>query len=200
MRKLMLAAMAWLVVSSGAVAQTTTPADDPVLGAIKVLRTDLIDSFNKGDVERLLSHLDGDVVVTWQNGEVCRGPDAVKAYYNKMMTGPDRVVRSASAEPSVADRHVYAGDWAVSWGKMNDHFILQDGTDLAMDSRFTATLIRRGGEWKIAAFHVSTNTFDNAVLSMATKKVALWTGLVALGVGVAVGAVVGRLSRRKAEA
>src|SRR5689334_21757485 len=122
-----------------AVAQTTQPvSDEDPLQAINHLRTELVDAFNKGDDDRLLSHLDPDVVVTWQNGEVCRGPQAVRAYYNKMMTGPDKRVEKVSADPKVDDRHVY-GDWAVSWGKMNDHFVLTDGSQLALDSRFTAT-------------------------------------------------------------
>ena len=74
--------------------------------AIGLLRQELIDSFNKGDLDRLLSHLDPDVVITWQNGEVCRGPTAVRAYYDKMMKGPDRRVEKVSADPKVDDRHV----------------------------------------------------------------------------------------------
>src|SRR5216110_1130709 len=83
-------------------AQTTAGVTeaDPIK-AINLLRTELIDSFNKGDVNRLLSHLDPDVVVTWQNGEVCRGPDAVKAFHERMMTGPNHVVAKLSANPVV---------------------------------------------------------------------------------------------------
>src|SRR4029079_5669547 len=103
-----------------AAAPTAVSADDPTQ-AIGQLRQELIDSFSKGDLDRLLSPLDPDVVITWQNGEVCRGPAAVRAYYDKMMKGPERRVEKVSADPKVDDRHVY-GDWAVSWGSMNDHF------------------------------------------------------------------------------
>ena len=88
----------------------TTPAPTPQavtepdpLKAINLLRTELVDAFNKADVDRLLSHLDPDVVLTWQNGEVCRGPEAVRAYYNRMMTAPDHVVAkiTAAGNPNV---------------------------------------------------------------------------------------------------
>src|SRR5439155_13069565 len=129
-----------------AAAQTTSTTQavtepDPIK-AINLLRTDLVDSFNKGDVDRLLSHLDPDSVITWQNGEVCRGPDAVRAYYNRMMTAPDHVVAKISANPVVDDRHVY-GDWAVSWGNLHDDYELNDGSKFKFDSRFTATIARR---------------------------------------------------------
>src|SRR3954471_4291137 len=72
--------------------------------AITHLREGLIDSFNKGDVERLLTYLDMNVVVTWQNGEVCRGPAAVRAYYDKMMQGERRIVREIKSNPEVLGR------------------------------------------------------------------------------------------------
>lgn len=178
-------------------AQTTRPVtvEDPAQ-AIAALRAELIDSFNKGDVNRLLSHLDPDVVIIWQNGEVCRGPEQVRVYYDKMMTGPNRVVASVHADPQVLDRHVY-GDWAVSWGLMNDHFTLTDGRGLDMNSKFTATIDRRGDEWKVASFHLSVNAFDNAILRMAERRSITYTAIVAGVVALALGVLVGRFTRRK---
>src|SRR3954470_7173819 len=102
------AAALFLVTTLAAPAQTSKPVTeaDPTT-AITTLRTELVDSFNKGDVDRLLSHLDPDVVVTWQNGEVCRGPQAVKDYHDRMMTAPNHIVAKLSANPTVDDRHVY---------------------------------------------------------------------------------------------
>jgi hypothetical protein len=57
--------LALLTVSSSARSQTTRAVTDadPII-AINLLRGELVDSFNKGDVDRLLSHLDPDVVIT----------------------------------------------------------------------------------------------------------------------------------------
>jgi ketosteroid isomerase-like protein len=192
MKHTCLAAVFNALFCSSVFAQTTAPVvvDDPAV-AIGALRNELIDSFNKGEVDRLLSHLDPDVVVTWQNGEVCRGPAQVKAYYDKMMTGPDRVVQSVSSDPKVADRHIY-GDWAVSWGEMNDHFKLTDGSDLSMGSRFTATIARRGDTWKVTSFHASVNAFDNSILDLYVRKTALWSSVVAGFIALVAGLAVGR--------
>jgi ketosteroid isomerase-like protein len=169
-------------------------ADDPTQ-AIGQLRQELIDSFNNGDLDRLLSHLDADVVITWQNGEVCRGPAAVRAYYDKMMKGPERRVEKVAADPKVDDRHVY-GDWAVSWGSMNDHFTLTDGSELAMNSRFTATIARRGEVWKVTSFHASVNAFDNPILGYAAKKAGTWSLVIGAVVGLLIGAVMGLMISR----
>jgi ketosteroid isomerase-like protein len=180
-------------------AQTTQTVTDPdPLKAIASLREQLIDSFNKRDIDRLVSYLDPDVVVTWQNGEVCRGPQAVRDYYSRMIAGPKPIVANFSSEPVITDRHVY-GDWAVSWGNLHDHYQLNDGEKFALDSLFTGTIAKRGDAWKIVSFHASVNAFDNPILAIAAKKTALWTGMIAGIVGVIAGVIVGRIvSRRKA--
>jgi ketosteroid isomerase-like protein len=178
-------------------AQTTKPVTDAdALTAINSLRTELVDAFNKGDVDRLIAHLDPDIVITWQNGEVSRGPDGVKAYYNKMMTGPDRKVQKLSSEPAVDDRHIY-GDWAVSWGNLHDEYTLNDGTSFKFDSRFTATIARRGAEWKVVAFHASVNAFDNPILKLAAKKVGTMAGVGAGVIGLLIGFIAAKATGKR---
>ena len=191
-----------LMLASASFAQTTQAVTDPdPMKAIALLRSELIDSFNKGDMNRLLSHLDPDIVTTWQNGEVCRGPEGVRAYYQKMMTGDKRVVARLNTNPTIDDRHIY-GDWAVSWGNLHDDYLLTDGRTFKLDSRFTATIARRGEEWKVTSFHASVNAFDNPILGIAARRGATaagaTAGIIALILGVALGFVLGR--RRNARA
>jgi len=169
-------------------------ADEPQ--AVGVLREGLIDSFNKQDIDSLLNYLAPDVVVTWQNGEVCHGPAEVKAYYQKMMKGDQPIVAKVTADPKVDGRQIY-GDWAVSFGHMNDRFLLTDGSDLPMDSRFTATISHQGDRWLITAFHLSTNTFDNPVLGYAVKKGATYGALAGAVGGLAIGVLVGAVFARR---
>ena len=64
--------------------------EDPAHEELRALRKGLVEAIQKNDVDDLLTYLDPDVVVTWQNGEVSRKPDGVKAYYDRMMKGPGR--------------------------------------------------------------------------------------------------------------
>jgi ketosteroid isomerase-like protein len=155
----------------------------------------LIDSFNKGDIDQLLTFLDTNAVVTWQNGEVCEGTAAVKAYYDKMMKGEHPVVSAVSSDPKVRGRHIQ-GDWAVSWGDLNDHFVLTDGRDLPLNSHFTATISKRGDSWKVSAFHASVNAFSNPITAFAVKKVALIGGIGGIVTGIIVGLVIASILRR----
>ncbi|MSU59989.1 MAG: nuclear transport factor 2 family protein [Pedosphaera sp.] len=176
-------------------AQPSAPADTEAGQAITRLREGLVDSFNHGDIDRLLTYLDTNAVVTWQNGEVCEGPAAVKAYYERMMKGDHPVVSKVTADPKILGRQVQ-GDWAVSWGSLNDRFVLTDGRELPLDSRFTATIVRRGDRWLVSAFHVSVNAFENPVMALVIKKVSLLVGLGGLVIGLLVGVVVTRCLRR----
>jgi len=198
-QSLLSALFVFMLTASIALAQSTTQEGvtfaDPE-AAIATMRNELVDSFNKGDYDRLISHLDENVVITWQNAEVCRGPAEVHAYYDKMMTGPNPVVKAVHADPQVDGRHIY-GDWAVSYGKMNDHFTLTDGSELNFDSRFTATIARKGDVWKITAFHLSVNAFDNAILKMAIGKTATWAGVIVGIVALLVGFVIGRVTKQR---
>jgi len=171
------------------------PAETGVEQAITLLRDGLVDSFNRGDIDRLLTFLDTNAVVTWQNGEVCEGTAAVKGYYERMMKGDRPVVSKVTANPKVLGRH-FQGDWAISWGNLNDQFFLTDGRELPLNSRFTATIARRSDRWLVTAFHVSVNAFDNPVMSLAVKKVSLIAGIVGLVAGLLGGMIVMRLLRR----
>jgi ketosteroid isomerase-like protein len=188
-----------LVLSVGVFGQVASPAgSDEAAAGIDRLREGLVTSFNKGDIDGLLSHLAPDVVVTWQNAEVCRGPEAVRTFYHRMMTGDKRVVREIKSEPEVLGRQVH-GDWAVSWGNLHDHFVLTDGSDLPFHSVFTATTAKRGDRWLVVAFHASVSAFENPVLAIATRKMALWLGLGGGAVGLLLGLAGARVfTRRKA--
>ena len=178
-------------------AQVGQPTDAEVDQAITHLREGLVDSFNRGDIDRLLTYLDTNAVVTWQNGEVCQGPGAVKAYYERMMKGDHPVVSKVTADPKVLGRHVQ-GEWAVSWGNLNDHFTLTDGRELPLNSHFTATIAKRGDHWLVSAFHVSVNAFENPIMALAIKKISMIAGIGGLVVGGLVGAfIVSRLRRPK---
>ena len=154
----------------------------------------LMDGFNTGSIDSLLTLLDTNAVITWQNGEVCEGP-AVKAYYDKMTKGDHAMVSKVSTEPKVLGRVIH-GDWAITWGELNDHFTLSDGRDLPLNSHFTATIAKDANGWKVCAFHASINAFSNPITAMAVKKISLIAGVGGIVTGIIVGLVIASLFRR----
>jgi uncharacterized protein (TIGR02246 family) len=153
-------------------------AGDPVYVQLLKVRSDLVEAYNRRDLNGILNLCTPNVVVTWQNAEVTEGRDGVRKYYDKMMTGPDRIVESMTADPTVDNLAVlYNGDTAVSRGAMNDHYKLTDGSEFDMHSRWSATLVKDGDKWLIANFHASVGAFDNPLLRMIVGKASLLAGV-----------------------
>jgi ketosteroid isomerase-like protein len=193
---ILLATVGMLAVLAGAGHSTGQPVEDPLHAELRLLRDDLVDAVNKRDVPRLLKHLHPDVVVTWQNAEVSRHPEGVRAYLARMLEGPNRIVDSFTTAVAVDELTIlYGGDSGISFGSTQDHFSLRGGQSFDLTSRWSATLVRHEDRWVIASFHASTNLFDNPLLTGA-KRLAMGLGAGALIVGVLVGWLVGRRRRR----
>lgn len=158
--------------------------------AISQLRAGLLESFFKGDIDKLVTFLAPDVVATWQNGEVSHGPEEVRAYYNRMMTGEGRVVRDIKADPVVLGRQV-RGDSAISWGNLHDRFVLMDGRELPFNTVFTLTTAKVGDRWLVTGYHASVGVFENPVLALATRKVGVWAGIAGGLIGLLLGVLLG---------
>lgn len=172
-------------------------AEDPAHDALRKLRKDLTEAVNKADIQAVLSHCTPNVILTAQNAEVSRGRDGVKAYFDKMMTGPQKRVQSFTVAPEPEDLSVlYGGATAVAFGHSADHYVLTDGSDFTVNSRWSATLVKEGDKWLVANFHVSCNIFDNPILNMA-KRALYWTGGIAVGVGLLLGLVAGRAMAKR---
>lgn len=166
--------------------------DDAIHEELRLIRADLIKAVNSNDRELLLKHLHPNITVTWMNGEVSRGPEEVKAYYDRMMSGPNKVVESVTINPEAARLSDLYGDTAISYGKSDDHFKLTNGLEFDVQNRWSAVLIKQDGQWKVAEFHASANLFDNPLLN-AAKKTALWAAVIAGVVGLGIGFLGARL-------
>jgi uncharacterized protein (TIGR02246 family) len=164
--------------------------------ALRALKQDMEDALNKQDVDRLLTHLHPDVVFTTMNNDVRVGKESIRAYYDEMMRGPNRVVEKVTAKFEVDDLTRLYGDTGIARGSSKDHYVLTDGTDIVIDSRWTCTMVREGDRWLIAAFHYSTNVFDNPLLTKMKNYGAILLSVVTLGALLA-GVVIGRMMRRK---
>src|SRR5207237_1068932 len=84
--------------------------EDPAHNELRALRDAMKEAFNKKDIDALLKHLHPDVIVTWQNGEVSKGPGAVREYYKRMLVGNNSVLVDVQADPEVTDLSLLFGE------------------------------------------------------------------------------------------
>jgi ketosteroid isomerase-like protein len=177
-------------------AQSQAPSkDEAVHNELRALRDGLLEAIKKGDIDAQLGYLHPNVVVTWQNAEVSRGRDGVRAYLNRILQGAGKAVESYTTEVNVDELTIlYGGDTGISFGSALDHYKLTSGSTLDIPSRWSATLVNEGGKWLIAGVHSSTNLFDNPPLT-AAKRLAYIAGGACLVLGLVVGFFVGRRKR-----
>jgi uncharacterized protein (TIGR02246 family) len=173
--------------------------EDPAHKELRALREKILKAYNDGNVDELVSYFTDDAVVTWQNGVVKKTPKEIKAYFDEMSKGPSPPVKKATIDPAVDDlTHLY-GDTGVAYGSSNDAFVLKDGTEFKQHSRWTATVVKQNGQWKIAAMHICVNMFDNPYLDIVTRKLTIYAAAAgAIGgliIGVLLCVIVGRMRR-----
>lgn len=175
------------------------PPENPAHQELRQMRDGLMTAMNKGDVEGTLKYLETNVVITWQNAEVSRGHDGVRAYYNRVMTGPNKIVQSFSCSINPDELTMLYGDnMGICYGSSEEHYQLTDGRELDIKGRWTATLVKENGQWLVASLHCSTNLFDNAVLTLA-KKAAWIAGAICFGLGILISVLLGLLRRRRVQ-
>ena len=181
---------------AGAQAKPAAAPEDPAHQELRTIKDALVTAFNKRDYDGFLRHLHPNVVATWQNAEVARRHDGIKAFMKKMSEGEAKQVESVQAKVEVDELTSLYQNTGVAFGSLEQDFKFFDGREIPLKSRWTATFIKEDGRWQLAAIHVSANVFDNPILGLAVRKTAVWTGLGAVVLGAVAGWLIGR--RRKA--
>lgn len=168
-----------------------SPDTEAAHAALRTLRTEIIDAITKGDMDRVLNSVTPNVVVTWQNNEVCRGRDGLRDFFNRM---GKEAFKGYKVPPTPDDLTLlHDGDTGISVGETVAAYNLLGGS-YELKSRWTATLVKEGDRWLLAGYHISMNVLDNPILAAAKGSLYGVAGATLL-LGLAVGFIVGRRRR-----
>ena len=192
----------WVVPAMPADNPTDTSATDASVPGLDHLRAAMKDAYAKGDVDTMMHYLHPDVVIIFPDGSILKGPQAFRDYYERMMTSTNHRVVSYSADPQVESRTVH-NDVGLSYGYMNDRYVLNDGRSFALNSRFSVTVFKSPDGpkdtdgWMIRSFHSSADSFDNPIITMVAQGVFWRAGAGGVIVGLAIGLVLGVIFTRR---
>jgi uncharacterized protein (TIGR02246 family) len=189
----------------GPAGQTPAPtqaavAPEALHNELRKMRDDMLAAIARSEFEAILPYLHPNVVFTPMNGEVSRGPQAIRAYFDKMLKGPDAIVKSIRLGVEVDRLADFYGDTALAFGSSNDQYALSNGMEFQIQTRWTAALVRENGRWLITAFHSSANAFDNPILEKARQLAMLQWGGIGTAAGALIGVLVGRAVGRRRRA
>lgn len=159
---------------------TFAQGEDPAHTELRLLRDELIASVENGDIEKMALHLHPTIVITWQDGEVCRGIEEVKKFYARMKAGNKKF--EGYKVPPTADAlttlHAGGTTGVVTGYNIGQYFLL--GKEIELSNRWTATVVRENGQWLLAGYHVSMNVLDNPLLNSAKTGGAILAGITLL--------------------
>ena len=153
--------------------------------AMRAILADVELAINSQAFESIEHHLDPQVVITFQNAVVARGIEEIKAYRERMLNSPYAVLANYHSKAAVEAPAVFHGDTAVAYGTAVDTFNFKI-INLDLHVRWSATLMKQNGIWKVIAIHFSTNLFNNTVVNVLLHS--LWVvALLSLLVGYRIG-------------
>ena len=89
-------------------------ADSPASAPSAVIAADGIDhlrdaikaAYNSGDVDAMLRYIHPEAVIVFQDGQILKGRDDLRKYYDRMLKAPDRIVASYNASSRTAETAV----------------------------------------------------------------------------------------------
>jgi uncharacterized protein (TIGR02246 family) len=167
---------------------TLHAAEDPAHAELRALRTEIVDAITRGDIDTVLKHVHPDVVITWQDNQVCRGKDGLKEFFEKSAKTTFKGYKVPPTPDGLCILH--DGDTGISTGETVAAYTLL-GKEHEMRSRWTATLVKQDGQWLLAGYHISMNVLDNPLLNTAKNSLYVAAG-VALLLGLGIGKIIFR--------
>ncbi len=155
-------------------------------------------AINAQDIEGIVAQMSPDCTVTWWNAEISRGDDEIRAYYQRMVKGEGRIISKYTTQAKLGAHAHFVGsgaDVALADGSMEDEFFPIIRGPFKLNSRWSATAAKVGGEWKIVNLHLSSNVFTNTLISELTR--AIWmVGSATFVIGGLAGWFLGRRAKK----
>lgn len=166
---------------------------------LRELLVSLRDAVNAKQFEALDQNFYSTFSVTTVDQSVLTTGDEIKTFFERWFGGDDAFIKNFTMNPE-ADKltQIYGGKIGVVRGRNTESYELATGKTYTIKSRWTATLIKDDGRWKILTIHNGVNFVDNPVLA-AVEQASLYLGIGGILAGLLAGLFFGwffRFARR----
>jgi ketosteroid isomerase-like protein len=167
--------------------------------ALRALRDKVTQAIDSQDIKMLASCFAKEFAFIAVNQTVVTNETQMQEFFDQMFHSKDALVTSMKTEPKadIPTRFVDANT-GVCYGGSKDIYTMKSGKTVEMNVRWSATVVKENGEWKVAIAHVGTDFLNNPVLEGVekfTKVVGLVAGVAGLLVGLLAGRLLGRAKK-----
>ncbi len=135
--------------------------------ALRVMLTDAEKAINEGRFDDLTKYFDPNINVIYQNAEVADGIPEVQAFQKRILNDNGGVLKGFKTKVTADKLTEFYGDTAIAYGSAVDHYTLVTGKEMDVTSKWSTTLVKENGVWKVVSLQFTTNLFDNPLLSIA---------------------------------
>lgn len=165
---------------------------------MKLMLDDIREKLNHPDqLQAIVPYFDDNAIVTFYDARTVIGPDGLKNYIQKMVTGSNPVLKSYKVYGSeITPATVYSNNTATAYGWIKNNFEFVTGESIDVEGRWTATLIKESDHWKIVTLQFTANLFDNPLLNAIEHKL-IYIAVITLVVGLLSGYFLTRLFFRR---
>jgi ketosteroid isomerase-like protein len=161
--------------------------------ALRQALKEVTDAINHKNWDALDRWVDEKVIVTMIDQSTMHGRADLARYVESKLGQFSSILADLQVDPIPDAPALFHGDTAVCTLTSADRFIFRNGKEFLVQNRYTATLIKRDGDWKLVALHGGANAFNNPI-SYQSQNLLLG-GMAAVGIGgTLLGWVLGRKS------
>ena len=180
----------------GGVALAGEPNRESDNMALRALHDKMATAVNRQDTQMLMDCFAREFAFTAVNQVVVTNEFQVQALLDRMFRSDNAFLDNLRTEmrPDIPVRFLDA-NVGICYGGSRDTCTMKSGKVIEMDTRWSATLVKEGGEWKVAMLHVGTDFLDNPVLDGVKKFASIFgvsAGVGSLVLGFSLGALIGR--------
>ena len=145
-----------------AATNTGTEADHEQLRQLLITVQEAV---NKDQLDTLEAYLHEDYVITVMNQEVVTKEWTLTQLFNEWFKKPDAIIKSLKISPVASiETNIYDGRFGVCYGTSIDSYELADGRSFEFNSKWTATMLKEGDQWKLLALHVGVDPIENTLI------------------------------------
>jgi ketosteroid isomerase-like protein len=167
--------------------------------ALRALRDKVATAIDNQDIKGLATCFAKEFAFTAVDQTVMTNQAQMQDFFDRMFKSSDALVTSIKTEPQadILTRFVDANT-GICYGSSKDTYTMKSGKVVEMNIRWSATVVKEDGDWKIAIAHVGTDFLNNPVLDGLknfTKMVGLGAGIGGLLVGFVAARMLGRGKR-----
>ncbi len=201
LKKLTVVLMILFLVRGAVPALTADDSHEADHAALRALRDRVTAAIDKQDVKALASCFAKEFAFIAVTQTVLTNEAQVQEFFDRMFRSRDALLTSLRTEPKadILTRFLDANT-GVCYGSSKDTYTMRSGKVVEMNVRWSATVVKENGEWKVALAHVGTDFLDNPVLEGVkafARNLGLGAGVGGLVVGLVIGGLIGRSKRAR---